>query len=138
MKFKSDSHNSEMPELNLVPMMDVLMTILTFFIIVSMTLTSQQSVIDVTLPNSDVGANEQKNPDPLVVGLNQQGQTSLGSQVVSPDQLATQIASYLNSNPQGAVILKADSQLPYQKVVKLLGTMRDIGGDRVSLAIESH
>ncbi|HEY9604670.1 MAG TPA: biopolymer transporter ExbD [Allocoleopsis sp.] len=138
MKFKSDSHNSEMPELNLVPMMDVLMTILTFFIIVSMTLTSQQSVIDVTLPNSDVGANEQKNPDPLVVGLNQQGQTSLGSQVVSQDQLATQIASYLNSNPQGAVILKADSQLPYQKVVKLLGTMRDIGGDRVSLAIESH
>ena len=138
MKFKSDSHNSEMPELNLVPMMDVSMTILTFFIIVSMTLTSQQSVIDVTLPNSDVGANEQKNPDPLVVGLNQQGQTSLGSQVVSPDQLATQIASYLNSNPQGAVILKADSQLPYQKVVKLLGTMRDIGGDRVSLAIESH
>ena len=138
MKFKSDSHNSEMPELNLVPMMDVLMTILTFFIIVSMTLTSQQSVIDVTLPNSDAGANEQKNPDPLIVGLNQQGQTSLGTKVVSQDQLATQIASYLNSNPQGAVILKADSQLPYQKVVKLLGTMRDIGGDRVSLAIESN
>lgn len=138
MKFKSDSHNSEMPELNLVPMMDVLMTILTFFIIVSMTLTSQQSVIDVTLPNSDAGANEQKNPDPLVVGLNQQGQTSLGTKVVSQDQLATQIASYLNSNPQGAVILKADSQLPYQKVVKLLGTMRDIGGDRVSLAIDSN
>ena len=127
-----------MPELNLVPMMDVLMTILTFFIIVSMTLTSQQSVIDVTLPNSDAGANEQKNPDPLIVGLNQQGQTSLGTKVVSQDQLATQIASYLNSNPQGAVILKADSQLPYQKVVKLLGTMRDIGGDRVSLAIESN
>lgn len=138
MKFKSDSHNSEMPELNLVPMMDVLMTILTFFIIVSMTLTSQQSVIDVTLPSADAGANEQKNPDPLVVALNQQGQTSLSSQVVSQDQLAQQIVQYLNSNPQGAVVLKADSQLPYQKVVKLLGTMRDIGGDRVSLAIDAN
>jgi biopolymer transport protein ExbD len=127
-----------MPELNLVPMMDVLMTILTFFIIVSMTLTSQQSVIDVTLPSADAGANEQKNPDPLVVALNQQGQTSLSSQVVSQDQLAQQIVQYLNSNPQGAVVLKADSQLPYQKVVKLLGTMRDIGGDRVSLAIDAN
>ncbi|HEY9729160.1 MAG TPA: biopolymer transporter ExbD [Chroococcales cyanobacterium] len=138
MKFKSDSHNSEMPELNLVPMMDVLMTILTFFIIVSMTLTSQQSVIDVTLPSADAGANEQKNPDPLVVALNQQGQTSLSSQVVSQDQLAQQIVQYLNSNPQGAVVLKADSQLPYQKVIKVLGTMRDIGGDRVSLAIDAN
>lgn len=137
MRFKSDSNHSEMPELNLVPMMDVLMTILTFFIIVSMTLTSQQSV-DVTLPSANAGVSEQKTPDPLVVGLNQQGQISLGTQSITTEQLAQQMAAYLKSNPQGVVILKADSELAYQKVVKLLGTMRDIGGDRVSLAINNN
>ncbi|NEQ28726.1 MAG: biopolymer transporter ExbD, partial [Microcoleus sp. SIO2G3] len=35
-----------MPEINLVPMMDVIMTILTFFIIVSMTLTNQQNAVN--------------------------------------------------------------------------------------------
>ena len=137
MRFKSDSNSSEMPELNLVPMMDVLMTILTFFIIISMTLTTQQGV-DVTLPSADAGVSEQKTPDPLIVGLNQQGQLSLGSQTVTKDQLAQQMVNYLNNNPQGAVILKADSELPYKNVVKLLGTMREIGGDRVSLAIDSN
>lgn len=137
MRFKSDSNHSEMPELNLVPMMDVLMTILTFFIIVSMTLTSQKSV-DVTLPSANAGVSEQKTPDPLVVGLNQQGQISLGTQSITTEQLAQQMAAYLKSNPQGVVILKADSELAYQKVVKLLGTMRDIGGDRVSLAINNN
>lgn len=137
MRFKSDSNHSEMPELNLVPMMDVLMTILTFFIIVSMTLTSQQSV-DVTLPSANTGVSEQNTPDPLVVGLNQQGQISLGTQSVTTEQLAQQMVAYLRSNPQGVVILKADSELAYQKVVKLLGTMRDIGGDRVSLAINNN
>lgn len=137
MQFKSDSNSSEMPELNLVPMMDVLMTILTFFIIISMTLTTQQGV-DVTLPSADAGVSEQKTPDPLIVGLNQQGQLSLGSQTVTKDQLAQQMVNYLNNNPQGAVILKADSELPYKNVVKLLGTMREIGGDRVSLAIDSN
>lgn len=137
MRFKSDSNSSEMPELNLVPMMDVLMTILTFFIIISMTLTTQQGV-DVTLPSADGGVSEQKTPDPLIVGLNQQGQLSLGAQTVTKDQLAQQMVNYLNNNPQGAVILKADSELPYKNVVKLLGTMREIGGDRVSLAIDSN
>ena len=137
MRFKSDSNSSEMPELNLVPMMDVLMTILTFFIIISMTLTTQQGV-DVTLPSADAGVSEQKTPDPLIVGLNQQGQLSLGTQTVTKDQLAQQMVNYLNNNPQGAVILKADSELPYKNVVKLLGTMREIGGDRVSLAIDSN
>jgi biopolymer transport protein ExbD len=137
MRFKSDVHSSEMPELNLVPMMDVLMTILTFFIIISMTLTTQQGV-DVTLPSADGGVSEQKAPDPLVVGLNRQGQISLGTQMTTKDKLAQQIVDYLTNHPQGAVILKADSELPYKDVVKLLGAIREIGGDRVSLAINSN
>jgi biopolymer transport protein ExbD len=44
---------------------------------------------------------------------------------------------YLQKNPNGAVVLNADRKLPYEQVVQLLGRMRDIGGDRVSLAIES-
>jgi biopolymer transport protein ExbD len=137
MRFKSESNSSEMPELNLVSMMDVLMTILTFFIIISMTLTTQQGV-EVTLPSADAGVSEQKAPDPLVVGLNRQGQISLGTQMISKDQLAQQIVDYLTNHPQGAVILKADSELPYKDVVKLLGAIREIGGDRVSLAINSN
>jgi biopolymer transport protein ExbD len=45
--------------------------------------------------------------------------------------------AYLKQHPQGAVILNADHKLPYEQVVQLLGKMRDIGGDRVSLAIEN-
>jgi biopolymer transport protein ExbD len=45
--------------------------------------------------------------------------------------------AYLQQHPEGAVVLNADRKLPYEEVVKVLGKMRDIGGDRVSLAIES-
>jgi len=45
-----------MPELNLVPMMDVvILTVLTFFIIISMTLTGQQQSVGITLPSTDAG-----------------------------------------------------------------------------------
>lgn len=124
-----------MPEVNLVPMMDVIMAILTFFIIVSMTLTSQQSV-NVTLPSAESGASTTNLPDPFVVGLNQQRQIILNSQPATEAQLLQQMQAYLASNREGVIVLKADKGLAYQEVVQLLGKMRDVGGDRVSLAIE--
>ena len=119
--------------------MDVIMTILTFFIIVSMTLKAEQGAIDVTLPSASAGASKQKTQtaEPLIVSLNQQEQLFLGSQPISEAQLAQPIKTYLQQNPQGSVVLSADKKLPYEKVVQLLGKMRDIGGDRVSLAIDS-
>ncbi|NDJ17715.1 biopolymer transporter ExbD [Myxacorys almedinensis A] len=124
-----------MPEINLLPMMDVIMTILTFFIIVSMTLTSFQAV-DVSLPQSKDGKTTEKPANPLIVGLNQQGQLLLEGKTAPRDRLAQHIAAYLNATPDGTVVLKADKQLPYERVVQVLGTLRDMGGDRVSLAIE--
>ena len=137
MRFKSKQKSSQMPEINLVPMMDVIMTILTFFIIVSMTLTNQQNAVNVTLPSVGKGLSEQKIPDPLVVSINQQGELFLGKQQITEAQLAQPMQAYLQQHPEGAVVLNADRKLPYEEVVKVLGKMRDIGGDRVSLAIES-
>ena len=136
MRFNSQQKGSQMPDVNLVPMMDVILTILTFFIIVSMTLTGQQQSVDITLPSTDTGASTLPVPDPFVVGLNQQGQVLLNNQLVSDAQLSQQMQTYLVQNSKGAVILKADRKLPYEQVIQVLGKMRDIGGDRVSLAIE--
>lgn len=135
MKFKSQQQGSQMPEPNLVPMMDVILTVLTFFIIVSMTLTSFQSV-NVPLPSTDKGVSKEKPIDPIIVGMNRQGQILMNNAPVSDSQLAQLVVTYLQKNPKGTVVLKADKQVTYEKVVQVLGTLRDLGGDRVSLAIE--
>ncbi|WP_242042274.1 MULTISPECIES: biopolymer transporter ExbD [unclassified Leptolyngbya] len=130
------SRKQEMPEINLVPMMDVLMTILTFFIIVSMSAQFGSQALDITLPNADSGANAVNYPDPLIVGMNEQEQLSLNGQPVSQEQLSQQMQAYLSQNPEGSIILQADYRLPYQQIVNVLGQMRAIGGDRVSLGID--
>lgn len=137
MRFRDKRSNSQLPEVNLVPMMDVLMTVLTFFIIVSMTLTGQQ-ILNLNLPQtSGAGSDaELAKRKTLVVGLNADRQTVINNQTVTPDQLAQQMQKFLSENPNGIVLLKADRELTYSSVAQLLKTMRDIGGDRVSLAIE--
>lgn len=136
MRFKSKQKTSQMPELNLVPMMDVIMTILTFFIIISMTLTHKQNAVTVTLPSAGAGISQQKSPDPLVVSLDSQGKLFLGKEPITEAELVQPMQTYLKASPEGAVVLNADRKLPYEQVVQVLGKMRDIGGDRVSLAIE--
>ncbi len=133
--FDSQKKDSQIPEVNLVPMMDVIMTILTFFIIISMTMTDFASV-NIPLPRTEKGSSKEKVPEPLVVAMNGQGQISLKNKNITSSQLAQEVVTYLNKNPKGVVVLKADRKLAYEKVVQILGTLRDVGGDRVSLAIE--
>ncbi|PSB35299.1 ExbD/TolR family protein [Chlorogloea sp. CCALA 695] len=138
LKSRFRASTSQMPEINLVPMMDVLMTILTFFIIISMTMTAQQQSVNIDLPSTNAGANTVKTPDPLVVGLTNQGTLEVANNAVTDAQLSQQMQVYLQTNPNGAVVLQADKKLPYEQVVQVLGKMRDVGGDRVSLAIDSN
>ncbi|NJR49780.1 MAG: biopolymer transporter ExbD [Leptolyngbyaceae cyanobacterium CSU_1_3] len=135
MKFKHQQQGSQMPEVNLIPMMDVIMTILTFFILVSMSLTSFQAV-DASLPSSEQGVNKDTPQEPLIIGLDRKGVVLINDANVNDTQIAQQVVSYFQKNPKGTIVLKADKALPYEKVVKTLGVLRDVGGDRVSLAIE--
>ncbi len=136
MRFKSQSHGSELPEVNLVPMMDVLLTVLTFFIVMAMTMSmSNQRSLDILLPNSKGGSDQLKPPKPLMVGLTVNGKLSIDRKPITLGQMKQEMQAYLSKNPKGVVILSADRKLPYENVMKVLGEMEDLGGDRVSLAI---
>jgi biopolymer transport protein ExbD len=125
-----------MIDINLVPMMDVILTILTFFIIISMTFNNQQA-LDVALPSTDAGAKALKFPDPMVVGLNVKGEILLKGRSVTDSELAQQMQTYLTQNPNGAVLLRADQKVSYEQLAKLLGQMQSVGGEKVSLAVTS-
>lgn len=128
---------SSLPEVNLVPMMDVLMTVLTFFIIISMSLRGQQ-IGTITLPEAGEGAiasRDLDNAPVLVVGLSLDRQLLIDNQPVGVEQLTQRMQDHLLQHPNGVILLKADRALTYPEVARVLTMMRDIGGDRVSLAI---
>jgi biopolymer transport protein ExbD len=131
-----------MTEINLIPMLDVLMAVLTFFIVISMTLTTGQNTIGVNLPQTDKSAQptvqNPKEPEPFIVGMNQQEQVLIQNKPVEKAQLDTQLKAYFQKSPQGVVVLQADKTLTYEKLTKVLGQIRAIGGDRVALALDAQ
>lgn len=140
MRFKARSRDSDIPEINLVPMLDVLMTVLTFFIIISMTLTGKQ-IANVRLPQSVLGTEaktqeEAQKIEPLVIGLDKDSNLILENQKVSFSEVGQSMRTYFTENPNGKIILKADRELSYATVANLLVDLRSIGGNQVSLAVE--
>lgn len=111
------------------------MTVLTFFIIVSMTLTTQQGV-QVQLPSNDSETPAEPQPQPLIIQMKAGNQFLLNNQPIAQAELLPNVKAYLEKTSKGAVVLQADQQLPYEQVIQTLGDMKDLGGDRVSLAIE--
>ncbi|MGF1458442.1 MAG: ExbD/TolR family protein [Leptolyngbyaceae cyanobacterium] len=130
---------SKIPEVNLVPMMDVLMTVLTFFIIISMSLTGRQ-LLGIDIPSEVEGVDEpveeEEQTAALIIGLDSGGAILFEDQKISFQQLTQRIRTYFSENPDGTLILKADKELPYDEVANFLTDLRDIGGNRVSLAVE--
>ena len=130
MKINLDSPADE-GRIELLPLIDVVFCILTFFILAALQLTRQQA-INVDLPKASTGETQMQKM--LIVGINPQGQTYLDQQQVNTEQLQKELKDFLRWNPSGLVVLYAPKEARYNDVVQVLDKLRAIGGDRVALA----
>lgn len=129
---------SPVPEVNLIPMLTVMMGVLAFFVVVTMTLTSEQGIESALPPHPDTlpPAPAEEPPAPLNLVLTVDGQVLANGEPLLPAQVVPQVRAYLAQSTEGVVVLTADPQLPYAEVVTQLGELKEVAGDRVALVID--
>ncbi len=117
--------------IELVPLIDVIFCILTFFILGAVGLSRQQA-IGLDLPKASTGAPQMR--EMLVVTLDDLGQLYVEKQPVTRNQLFDSLKNYHQYNPRGLMVLHASRNTSYNDVVQVLDLLRQVGGDRVALA----
>jgi biopolymer transport protein ExbD len=117
--------------IEILPLIDVIFCILTFFILAAVGLSRQQA-INLDLPSAKTGKAQMR--DMLVVSLDDLGQVYVEQQLVTKTQLSQSIKNYHQSNPEGLMVLHAAKNSTYREVVEILDLLREVGGDRVALA----
>ncbi len=135
MRFHQNSENQGMPVIDLVPMLTVMLGVLSYFVVVSASMSTDES-LQVDLPPESSSPAPKANSVPFIVQMDASGQPLLNGEPVSPDVLANQVQTYLAQNKESTVYLVPSHDLPYEQVMNFLGDMRTVGGDRVSLALE--
>ncbi|MBD2165035.1 biopolymer transporter ExbD [Calothrix membranacea FACHB-236] len=128
-------------QIQLIPLIDVVFCILTFFLLAALQFTRQEAInaINLDLPKANTGTSPtaalQGNSNILPITIDAVGQTYVEKQIVRRDQLAEILKNYVQQNPNGVLVLNASRTATYNDVISTLDLLRQVGGDRVSLGI---
>ena len=116
-------------DINVTSLVDVMMTLLIIFIIVA---PMMEQGIDITLPTA-----EPKRIDVaevLTISVAENERVYLEGQRVTLDELGERLANVHAVREDVAVLIKADTDLRYGKVVEVLDTVRGVGITRLAMA----
>jgi biopolymer transport protein ExbD len=135
-------------QVQIIPLIDVIFCILTFFILAALQFSRQEVVksINLELPRGNTGTESTQNAQAsskstrqtLLVQIDGLGRVFVenqGQQAIPKDQLRGVLENYLKQNPAGILVLNASRSASYNDVIETLDLLRQVGGDRVSLGI---
>ncbi len=124
-------------DINVTPMVDVMLVMLIIFMVITPMLTKGVSV-DLVRTKNPVAMADADKDDAILVSVSRDGKIYMGSSpVASNDALVTKVKDMLTNKIQKIAYLKADSRARYEKVVEVVDTVRSAGVDTMGLLTES-
>lgn len=133
MKINLLEAESDEVRIEIIPLIDVVFCILTFFILASLTLTRQQA-INLDLPKASTGVAQ--NRDLKIVSIAPNGELFIDKLPTDTNQLVADLKAYIKSQPNGLIVLNASPTVSYNQVIQVLDLLRSVGGQRVALATQ--
>ena len=119
-------------EINVTPLVDVMLVLVVIFILTAPLLTS---AIKLDLPQS-AAAKPVQAPIALTLVVDRAGQTFLADQAVTTDRLAQALRQAAQANPDTELRLRADAQVPYGRVVEVMGLAQQAGLHRIGFVAD--
>jgi biopolymer transport protein ExbD len=129
-----DHRADDQPEINLIPLIDVIFVLIIFFVIT--TTFDARSVLKLELPRA-AGEPAQEASRALTVLVNADGRYFVGDREVlrtDVDSLKRTLVDVAGSDRERMVLLRADARTPHQSVVTALDALGQLGFSRVSIA----
>ena len=129
--FTENESNQEGEGINIVPMIDVIFAILTFFIISSLDLIRIEN-IPVNLPKAT--SSKLVEDKPVILTIDKENNIFLDSKPVDSIILVDQIKDLISKNSNDILVISADKDLAYGKVVDIIDKIRSIDGLRIGMS----
>ena len=133
MYFKEKNETGD--SINILPMIDIIFAILSFFIISSLYLTRIDS-IKVNLPKSSTAVREQNKPQIITVDSNER--IYFNSNEISLRNIYSMILKNIENLEEPIVILRADSSVKHGVIINLLDELRKIDNLKVGISTEKQ
>ena len=118
-----------MSDINMTPLIDVMLVLLVIFIITAPLMTSS---LKLDLPKTDAAT-----PTAAPTFIDGSGKLFFGDESLTREQLEQRVGTAAKANPQLEVQLRADQKVPYGQVADLIGLVQKAGLTRIGFVTEA-
>jgi biopolymer transport protein TolR len=134
---KRDEGSKVNSNINVTPMVDVMLVLLIIFMVITPMLNNK---VNVDLPKADsaVVMENANKEDSVVVAVTRDGRTFLGADPVTVDDLGAKISAKLENKTDKQVYMRADIRANYGKVMDAVDGIRSAGVSQLGLLTERN
>lgn len=120
------------PQINIVPLIDVVFSLLTFFIIASLFLANSEG-LPVNLPTATSSRPTQA-ANRVTVTIDAQGQVSLDRQPTTVDALVEQLRALATNRQDLIAVINSDESVDFGLAVAVMDQVRQVEGIKIAVA----
>ncbi|HET7441106.1 MAG TPA: ExbD/TolR family protein [Terriglobales bacterium] len=124
-------------DINVTPMVDVMLVLLIIFMVITPMLQKGVSV-DLAKVNNPTQMPDADKEDALVVAVMRDGNIFFGNDRVQPDQLTAKVKDRLANRSDKRVFVRADARAKYGAVVEVVDNVRSAGVDQLGLLTDQR
>ena len=128
-----DDRYAPLAEINVTPMVDVMLVLLVIFMITAPLLTVG---VPLDLPKSRA-AQLTEPKKPVILSLNREGEVFIGDERVGADELEGRLAALAAEDPTRIIYVRSDRSSTYAQLMDTLGLVNHAGFSKVSLIAEA-
>jgi biopolymer transport protein TolR len=122
-----------MSEINVTPMVDVMLVLLIIFMVAAPLLTVG---VPVNLPQTKAAPLNEKT-EPLAITIKADGQVYIQDTVVALEELAARLQAITENKPDTRIYVRGDHSLDYGRVMEVMGLITSAGFSKVALITET-
>lgn len=124
-----------MADINVTPLVDVMLVLLVIFMITAPVL---KDGIDVDLPKAQGGTSGGKSAAPFSVVIDKESRVHCAGRTLMPADIAVELPKLLKGHEKETLTLKAQRNLPYDSVVRVIAIVRQAGIQGISIAVDKE
>jgi len=134
-EMKKRSSPPPVADINVTPMVDVMLVLLIIFMVITPMLSKGVSV-DMVKTKNPIAMQAADKSDAVLVAVTRDGKVFLGSDAILPEDLPPKVKDLLLNRLDKTVFVKADQRAKYERVVDVVDNLRAAGVDQLGLLTE--
>lgn len=132
---KRPTSSAAIADINVTPMVDVMLVMLIIFMVITPMLSKGVSV-DMAKTANPIAMADADKEDAVVVAVSRDGRVYLGSTQMPASDLPAKVKDLLTNRLDKTCFVKSDSRARYEKVVEVVDNLRAAGVDNIGLLTE--